>query len=132
MKAIRILGKNIIESFNGVFRNLSLSMASISCITITLILVGFSILLSFNVNNFTKEIEKDLNIVVFLDRDTKPEECDEINNIIKKISNVNEIVFNSKNDVKESMQKESKVFDSVLSQYTPETNPLQDTFLVKV
>ena len=68
MKAIRILLTNIDESFKGVFRNFSLSLASISCIAITLILVGFSIILSFNVNNFTKEIEGDLNIVVFLKR----------------------------------------------------------------
>ena len=68
MKAIRILLTNIDESFKGVFRNFSLSLASISCIAITLVLVGFSIILSFNVNNFTKEIEGDLNIVVFLKR----------------------------------------------------------------
>ena len=60
MKAFRILENNIKESFKGVFRNFSLSLASISCITITLILVGFSILLSCNVNNFTNEIEKDI------------------------------------------------------------------------
>ena len=61
MKAIRIFFGSISESFKGVFRNFSLSLASISCITITLILVGFSMILSFNVNNFTEEIEKDLN-----------------------------------------------------------------------
>ena len=53
MKAFRILRSTISESFKGVFRNFSLSLASISCITITLILVGFSILLSYNVNMFT-------------------------------------------------------------------------------
>ena len=74
MKAIRILLTNIDESFKGVFRNFSLSLASISCIAITLVLVGFSIILSFNVNNFTKEIEGDLNIVVFLKRKATTDE----------------------------------------------------------
>ena len=68
MRAIRIFFRSISESFKSVFRNFSLSLASISCITITLILVGFSMILSFNVNNFTDEIERDLNIVIFLDR----------------------------------------------------------------
>ena len=82
MRALRILKSNIKESFQGVFRNFSLSLASISCITITLILVGFSILLTVNVNNFTKGIEEDMTIVVFLDRKIDDENITRIN-IIK-------------------------------------------------
>lgn len=134
MKAIRIFFGSISESFKGVFRNFSLSLASISCITITLILVGFSMILSFNVNNFTEEIEKDLNIVVFLKRDVKEKDIDKVKKEILGIENVNEkdLEFNSKADVKKSMQEESEVFKSVLENYTDETNPLQDTFIVKV
>ncbi len=134
MRAIRIFFRSISESFKGVFRNFSLSLASISCITITLILVGFSMILSFNVNNFTKGIEEDLNIVVFLERNIEKKEIDKIEKEIKSIQNVNEkdTIFNSKNKVKESMQEESEVFDSILSNYTEETNPLQDTFIVAV
>ena len=134
MRAIRIFFRSISESFKSVFRNFSLSLASISCITITLILVGFSMILSFNVNNFTSEIEKDLNIVIFLDRDVDDKDIEQVKNEILRIENVNEkeLVFNSKNDVKESMQEESEIFESVLSNYTEETNPLQDTYLVKV
>ena len=132
MKAFRILGTTLSESFKGVFRNFSLSLASISCITITLILVGFSILLSYNVNNFTSEIEKDMTIVVFLDRKITEEEIDDVRSEMQNMDNIKSIEFNSKNQVKEDMQKESDVFDSILSQYTDETNPLQDTFLIKV
>lgn len=134
MKAFRILGNNIKESFKGVFRNFSLSLASISCITITLILVGFSILLSCNVNNFTTEIEKDMTIVVFLDRNVTETEIESIGVRIKSLPNVKEggVTFNSKESVKKEMQSESDVFESIMSQYTEETNPLQDTYLVKV
>ena len=134
MKAFRILWNNIGESFKGVFRNFSLSLASISCITITLVIVGFSIILTYNVNNFTDEIEKDMTIVVFLDRKVTDEEIKEVKKNIIALENVNEknVEFNSKNQVKEEMQKESEVFNSILSEYNDETNPLQDTFLVKV
>jgi len=132
MKAFRILGTNLSESVKGVFRNFSLSLASISCITITLILVGFSILLSYNVNNFTSEIEKDLTIVVFLDRKIDEDSINKVRKSLDKLDNVKSIEFNSKNKVKEDMQKESEVFNSILSEYNDETNPLQDTFLVKV
>ena len=134
MRAIRIFIRSISESFKSVFRNFSLSLASISCITITLILVGFSMILSFNVNNFTREIEKDLNIVIFLERGVSEKDIESVRDEIKKIENVksDEIVLNTKDEVKESMQEESEIFKSVLSNYTEETNPLQDTFLVKV
>ena len=132
MKAIRILLTNIDESFKGVFRNFSLSLASISCIAITLVLVGFSIILSFNVNNFTKEIEGDLNIVVFLKRKATTDQIAFVQEKIDMLSNIKEVKFNSRENVKSSMQKESDVFNSVLSEYTEDTNPLQDTFLVKV
>ena len=132
MKAFRILKSTLLESFKGVFRNFSLSLASIMCITITLILVGCSILLSYNVNNFTNEIEKDMTIVVFLKRNASEEEINETKNELSNLSNVKEIEFNSKNQIREDMQKESDVFDSILSEYTDESNPLKDTFLVKV
>jgi len=132
VKAFRILKNNIKESFKGVFRNFSLSMASISCITITLILVGFSILLSYNVNNFTEEIEKDLTIVVFLDRDTTESEIEALKTRIETLNNIKSITFNSKEEVRKEMQEESEIFDSIMSQYNEETNPLQDSFLVKV
>ena len=132
MRAIRILKSNIVESFQGVFRNFSLSMASISCITITLLLVGFSILLTENVNYFTKGVEEDLTVVVFLERKIENETIEEVKTKIEKLDNVKNIEFNSKNDVKESMQAESEIFNSILSQYNDETNPLQDTILVKV
>ena len=132
MKAFRILGKNISESFKGVFRNFSLSLASISCITITLVMVGFSILLSYNVNNFTSEIEKDLTIVVFLDRDVTETEIESIKTKISTLDNIKSVKFNSKDTVKKEMQEESEIFKTIMEQYDEKTNPLQDSFLVKV
>ena len=63
MKGIRIFFRSISESMTNVGRNLSLSIASISCISITLVLVAVSIILSQNVNSFTTAIEKDVTIV---------------------------------------------------------------------
>lgn len=132
MKALRILGRSIKDSFKGVFRNFSLSLASISCITITLILVGFSIILSYNVKNFTTTIEKDMTIVVFVDRKATNEEVDTVSYNLNKLSNIDSIEFVSKEETRKNMQKESPIFDSIMSQYNEYSNPLQDSFLIKV
>ena len=134
MKIFRMLGRSIRDAFKSVIRNFSLSLASISCITITLIIVAIAIMASFNVQNFTKEIEKDLTIVIFLDNNTTEDEVSEIKQELRKIPNVDKksIEFASKQDVKENMQDESEVFDTVLDEWNEEDSPLKDTFQVKV
>ena len=132
MKAFRMIGRGIRDAFKSVFRNFSLSLASISCITITLVIVAVSIVASLNVENFTKEIESDLTIVVFLDSDTTKSESDSLTKEIKKIGNVDSIDFQGKEDVKNEMSKESEVFASVMSEWSEEDNPLKDTFKIKV
>lgn len=132
MKLFRMLGRCIRDAFKSVIRNFSLSLASISCITITLIIVAVSIMASFNVQNFTKEIEKDLTIVVFLDNDTTSTERAVFEKELKSIKNVDTFTFQSKQEVKEAMQKESEVFDTVLSEWSDEESPLKDTYQVKV
>lgn len=132
MKIFRMLGRSIRDAFKSVFRNFSLSLASISCITITLVIVAVSIIASFNVENFTKEIESDLTIVTFLDSDATKEDIEEITKKIKKIDNVETCEFQGKEEVKNEMSEESEVFKSVMSEWSEEDNPLKDTFKIKV
>ena len=132
MKAFRILSRNIRDSFKSVFRNFSLSLASISCITITLIIVAIAIMASLNVQNFTKEIEKDLTIVVFLDNKATPEDVEQVKKDLDETANIEKYSFQSKQEVKEQMQKESEVFNTVLNEWDDEESPLKDTFQVKV
>lgn len=132
MKFFRMLRRSIRDSFKSVFRNFSLSLASISCITITLIIVAVSILITFNVQNFTREMEKDLTIVVFLEGDTTEEEVKTIKEKLETMSNVESLTYQSKAAVKEEMSKENEVFNEVMSSWSDENNPLKDTFQVKV
>ena len=132
MKLFRMIGRNFRDAFKSVIRNFSLSIASISCITITLIVVSISMLASYNVDNFTKLIKKDVTIVVFLDKDIKQTEINNIEQSLRLMDNVDSYLFKSKNKVKESMQESSDVFNKIMSQWDEKENPLQDTFLVKV
>lgn len=132
MKLFRMLGRSIRDSFKSVIRNFSLSLASISCITITLIIVAIAVIASFNVNNFTQEIEKDLTIVVFLNSDASDVDIKHAQSTIEKMPNIEKIDFISKQEVKEQMQKESEIFDTVLKNWDDEESPLKNTFQIKV
>jgi len=134
MKAFRILGRNIRDSFKSVFRNFSLSLASISCITITLIVVAVSIVLSFNVTNFTKIVEKDVTIVAFLDVDITEEEKEKVYDQIIVLDNIQKenVEFIDKMEISKDMMASSDVFDSIMSEWTREESPIQDTYQIKV
>ena len=134
MKAFRILARSIRDSFKSVFRNFSLSLASISCITITLIVVSVSMVLSLNVNNFTKIIEKDVTIVAFLDVDITESEKEIVYSKIIALDNIEKenVVYRDKMDISKEMMESSEVFDNVMANWTREESPVQDTYQIKV
>ncbi len=132
MKAFRILRNNLKDGFKSVFRNFSLSLASISCITITLILVAVSIILSENIKNFTDDIEKDVTIVVYVDKDATEDDRKAIELKIEFLDNIESVTFMSKEDIRKDMASDSDGLGTILNEYDETNNPLLDEYLVKV
>lgn len=132
MKAIRIFSRNIRDSFKSVIRNFSLSLASISCITITLIVVAISIILSSNVNNFATLVERDVTIVAFLDLDITNDEKTNVSKAINSLDNIQSVTFESKVQIAEEMMESSEVFKNIMQNWDESSSPIQDTYLVKV
>ena len=132
MKSCRTFIRSLRDAFKSVVRNFSLSLASVTCITITLIIIAAALLISENVRNFTDEIEKDVTIVAFLDSDVSDDTRKDFELTLKKNMNIETFTFKSKADVKEDMQKENETFSSVLKEWDDEENPLKDTYTIKV
>ena len=130
MKALRILSRSIRDSFKSVFRNLPLSMASILCTTITLILVAIAIFLSYNVREVTTTLEHELTIVVYLKKEVTEEEKIEIQNDLKTMDNVDNYKLKTKEEWKAEMKKESDTLNTTLDYL--EENPLLDSVIVTV
>lgn len=130
MRAIRVFLRSFNEAFKSVFRNFSLSIASVTCTTITLILVSIAILFSYNVNNVTKKLENELTIIVYLEKDASKEQAEALEGKILNIKNVEEVKFKSKDEWKFEMQNYSTTLNTTLS-YLQE-NPLLDSYIVKV
>lgn len=132
MKALRILSRNIRDAFYSVFRNFSLSLASISCITITLLVVTISIILTYNVNNFSSLVEKDITIVTFLNVDIDEEGRNNVRKEIEKLPNIESIEYQDKVDITKDMMESSETFKNIMGSWSNEENPIQSTYLVKV
>ena len=130
VKAFRIFFRSIRDAFKSVVRNFSLSMASILSVTITLIIVSVSIIIAFNVNHATKDIESELNIVVYAKKDATEKD---INNLISEIENnklVRETEYISKEVQKTNMSKYDDTFKTILNFL--DENPLLDSVIVYV
>lgn len=130
MKALRILSRSIRDSFKSVFRNFSLSIASILCTTITLILVALAIFLSYNVHEVTTTLEHELTIVVYYKQDVTEEQKIELENALKTMDNVDSYDMKNKDEWKAEMQKESDTLKTTLDYL--EENPLLDSVIVTV
>ena len=88
MKLFRIFLYNIRDAFKSVGRNLSLSSASISCISITLIVVALALLTSFNVKQISKEVKGDVTMVVFLKLGAGESDITDFESKLKTMENV--------------------------------------------
>lgn len=132
MRAIRNFKRYIRDAFKGVFRNFSLSLASISCIAITLIVVSISVILSCNVENFAKTIERDISVIIFMDYDATSEDVSRVEQVINDTGNVESLTYKSKQDLAMEYLEENDVFGTIISEWTEETNPLADSFILKV
>ena len=132
MKLIRMLFRGIRDAFKSVFRNFSLSIASVSCISITLIVVAIALVASLNVNSFTESIKKDVTIVVFVDSKATDLEFTNIYDKIKDIDNVDTVTPKTKEQEKEEMMKESDILASVMGDWDDDELPLKDSFTIKV
>ena len=132
MRGIRTIQRYIRDAAKSVIRNFSLSLASISCIAITLIVVAFSIVISYNVENFTESIRKDVTMVIFLENDAKEEDRTRIEKAIRDTKNVEKLTFKSKQESALETAKGNEVFQTIIDGWTDETNPLLDSFELKV
>ena len=132
MKAFRIFGRNVRDGFKSVGRNLSLSIASISCITITLLIISIALIASSNVENMTKLIREDFTIVAFIKLDTKDEDIKTIKKEIESYNNIESVTYQTKKEVANEMKDTSSDLAGIIDSWSDDTNPLYNTFLIKV
>ena len=93
-------------------------------------MVAVSLVLSANVNQFTKDIENELSIVVYLKSDVDESKRTDIENSIKDMSSYQSLVLKSKDEWKKEMQESLGELNTILDDM--EENPLLDSILVKV
>jgi cell division transport system permease protein len=118
------------EGIKNLARNGWMTFASVSAVTVTLLLVGVFLLLLLNINAIATQLEDDVEIRVYLDITADEKQQDELKKRIDKISNVKSIKFVSKEEglaeFIESLGEQGEVF-----KFLEDENPLPDAYVVK-
>ena len=132
MKFFRVIGRSIRDAFKSVGRNFSLSIASITCVMITLIIVGTALIVTYNVENVTGSIKKNLEVMVFINNSAKEEEIKTLEEQIKAIDNVNQdtVTFKSKTEIKQDMMESDEKYRNIMENWDDNENPLNNVYVV--
>lgn len=105
-------------------------MASISAVTVTLLLVGVFAMLLLNLNDIGEQIEEDVEVRVFIDRTADEESREELQGDLEDVQGVSSVNFQSKDEgldnLINSMGDEGEAFESLKDE-----NPLNDVYVVK-
>ncbi|MDW0116984.1 permease-like cell division protein FtsX [Sporosarcina thermotolerans] len=126
MKA-RTLGRHIRESLKSLGRNSWMTFASVSAVTVTLLLVGVFIVIMMNLNQLADNLENDVEIKVIAEPAADAEAVKQLEKEIKATSGVASIIYATRD---EELDKMIKSFGDELNLYK-QSNPLGDAFYVK-
>ena len=114
MKLFRIIRNGIRDAFRSVARNFSLSLASISCISITLIVVALALLVAFNVENFSNKVGDNVTIVTYLKLGVSEDEVKEFEKDLAGMDNIqSEWIKQTPEDRKKQLVEENDFLSSV-------------------
>lgn len=125
------LKRHMREGTKSLFRNSWMTVASVSAVAITLLILGVFLALAFNVNHILKSVESDVEIKVFLDvAPDRQEVKKQVEDELKQLDGVAEITFITKEEGLKNFKTKFGENASLLESLEKE-NPLPDSFVVK-
>lgn len=129
--SIRILKHTFRQGFQGIFRNRTMSIASVGSITAVLVILGLVLMLILNVNALSLSTkEKFDEIYVYLDDNISNDRIREIGEEINDIEGTLTSVFQSKEyaleNMKEDFGDDAYLLDGLVN------NPLPNTYVVQL
>lgn len=122
----------IVDAFKSIRRNLTISIASMATVLVTLLIFGVFLLTALNIGRGVADIESKVEIMVVLKDDITMMDQREIEIQLKKETGVKEVVYESKAEALEKFKGQLNEYQDLLNGYDDENNPLTNSFLVKL
>ncbi|MHA6252338.1 permease-like cell division protein FtsX [Oceanobacillus sp. CAU 1775] len=126
----RTFTRHVREGTKNIFRNGWMTIASIGAVTTTLILVGVFLAIVFNLNEFAKNIEDDVEIKILVDLTTSDEDVIALGNQVEEIEGVESVYFSSNDEELENLIESMGEYGEAW-QLMDQDNPLNHAFIVR-
>ncbi|WP_040227767.1 permease-like cell division protein FtsX [Bhargavaea cecembensis] len=123
----RTVRRHFRESFKTLGRNGWMTFASVSAVTVTLLLVGVFVSIMLNLNKVAEDLEKDVEMKVYVELAADEAATRALEDQIRETPGVAEVVYSTRNDELDKMVKD---FGEDLKLYE-QSNPLREAFYVK-
>lgn len=124
--------RHIKEGFVGVGRHFGMAISSAASVTITLLLVGFFLVLTYNLNIITRDIEDSISLSALVSYDSDDQATlNSIKSQIESIDGVSEVTYQSKDDeftYYVNQYPDIKEFNELYR----DQNPFHDAYLVGI
>jgi len=104
-------------AFKNIFKNWLLTIASVSILSVCLLVLGSVMLIVGNINIFIDEIGDESQIVLFIEEDLSVDDITRINEQLNSISNIGNINYKSNamilEEYKESLGEDAQLFEDL-------------------
>jgi len=112
-------------------RNLSLAIAAIAVMVVTLTIVLFSLIANATFTNTIAQITNKIDISVFLKDTDTPKQTKQLVSDIKKLPNVKSVTYLTKADALEAYKEQNAGNEQLLTAINETSNPLPATIRIK-
>lgn len=127
---VNTLRRHFRESFKSIARNGWMTFASVSAVTVTLLLVGVFLVIMMNLNHIANNVQNDVEIKAYIDNAADAKTKTAVGEQIKGIAGIDTIVFSPKakelNNLINDLGENGAVFKPF-----KQDNPLRDAYVVK-
>jgi len=124
---VRTFARHLRDAIKSLVRNGWMSIASISAVALTLLLVGSFTGILLNVNKLASDVENDVSVKVYIDLATDAANQDTLKAELEKIKDVDSITFSSRD---EELDKIIGSYGNEFDLFGGDANPLYDAFVL--
>ncbi len=119
------------QGVRNIWHNRIMSVASFCILTVSLLLIGFTVLFSANINMVLSSVEDKNEVIIYITDGTSNEDIAVLGEQLRETANISEVNFYSKEqafaDIKKNMTDAEEIF-----KYLGEESPLPDAYRIRI
>lgn len=124
---LRTIGRHIKESFKSLFRNGWMSVAAVSAVAVTLLLVGSFIAMLMNVNKLASDVENDVSVRVYIDLAASEDEQKQLGEQLEKLDKVDSVEYRTR---EQELKQVVGTYGDEFNLFKGDDNPLHNVYIV--